>query len=228
MYKYSFTNTTGKKIQLDVYATLEDYSNAHNVFLQYAIAPGGKTELPLTPLKEYYLDWYSDDHTLNNWFNYEAPGVGGNVPIPIIRYTPPKTDAQIAITAGGLPDTARSIILNGNQHSSQWIAVLQYQGGTTISPPYVEALFRKNFTASIKTLDNNGDTAETSYVYTVTPSLSSGQITMWASLKENLQSKSIYSFLYDPTIPGLYMSRDTLYCQVIDGSGSRGYCFVRE
>jgi len=66
-------------------------------------------------MKDYYLDWYSEDYTENNWFNYQVTALGTNVPGPAIKYTPPKTSDQLTITTKA-PDTARSILMNGTRH----------------------------------------------------------------------------------------------------------------
>ncbi len=229
-YTYTVTNTTPKKIQFDIYQSQEDYNNGVQVFQQFSVEPGEAHEMDLTPLKEYYFDWYSDDLIIGNWKNASTSGLSYG---PGVKYSPAKQSENITISwASSYFDTSRSIILNGGHGSgSRWLAAQQYNTMTNalIGPaPYIEIILKKDFTAQINELAGNGDTVKYYYNYYQFFSTSIYKV-MTLSIRERISSVLIAGLNYTSN-PSLipHSTRDTLRSNYYNNTSERLFSFVRQ
>ncbi len=152
----NFVNRAPQEVTFDVYGSMADYMKGEAPVLRKVIAPNDKLLLPSSTLAEgktYYIDWYNEDHTLNNWFNDEyANGVTS------VAFTP-RAGARVYYTSDGTKSAAKNAFLNGSGTSTTWLAVdaFQYSNSTGFesvwnllpnAERYHTILVRKDFTAT--------------------------------------------------------------------------------
>jgi hypothetical protein len=148
---YSFTNESGKAVTLDVYDTEEDYNADTNYSLRYRIAAGATQQLVLKVAENYWLDWYSDDYSVNNWssaiINYAQAGSG-----PRVKLVVAAVDDHLSIWSNG--DTARSVLFEGRRGYCEWETKLLNVAKAKGTHRF---LFRKDFTALYTYTSATGD-----------------------------------------------------------------------
>lgn len=123
---FRFKNTLEQSVNIDIYATIEDYHNATNIFKKIQVTANGSYHLPLSSFekdKDYYLDWYTDDYKQGNWiYPIEIDTVYHYIPIRPLQNTSytiqPTMDFSIF----------RKALLNTTGSGTTWIAVAKTNG----------------------------------------------------------------------------------------------------
>lgn len=127
---FTFNNTTGRTIILDLYKTKSDYNNNKKLVQRLTIQNETNASLNLEPWKTYYIDWYSDDFALSNWQNNKLKGIA----FPELKFEADtaSTNINIAMPSDFDPSTYnRRLLLNGNKIEQLWKAVAFYKEGTS-------------------------------------------------------------------------------------------------
>lgn len=148
---YSFTNETSKAVTLDIYERREDYNADSNVTQRFQIPAGATQQVVFKVAKDYWLDWYSDDYSVNNWSSaitaYTQAGAG-----PGVKLRAAAVDDHLPIWSNG--DTARSVLFGGRPGIGAWetklVNVAQAKGTHRFQ-------FRKDFSALYTYTAPNGD-----------------------------------------------------------------------
>ena len=143
---YTFTNQTGSRITFDLYSDERDYYQNENRLQQYVIDAGASQNMVLDVARTYWVDWYSADYRYNNWANIFS------VADPAPKLQVAMVDDKRSIRAT-VPDTLRSVMLNGSGASSAW------KGTVTNSAPINgthEFIFSKDFSGKYTYTDMNG------------------------------------------------------------------------
>src|SRR5690606_11473081 len=90
-----------------------DYGRETNRLERHVLEPGAAQAITLEVGKGYWIDWYGDGHTYNNWESQYSGAHPAAELLPVAE-----TDDARPITVN-LPDTTRSVMLNGGT-SSAW------------------------------------------------------------------------------------------------------------
>jgi|GEM_PF-1252878 len=172
-FNYTFQNTTGKAIHVDVYGSFSDYmNNANPVATGVANANGNlvvrsstlHTDVP------YYADWYSDDYTYTNWVSREDLYTAFN----------PRFTASVQTNLMKLEsemDYARLLCLHGNATSTTWLATdgfsYVYSNGGSDSvlwnnlpqnDKFFQIVFHKDFTMTFSYIAPDGQRADVTLI----------------------------------------------------------------
>src|SRR5579875_1075687 len=70
-FYYTFENLSDKPVNVDIYASQQDYYNGTNKLASGRADVRGYAVFPLSDFdttKKYYADWYSDDYLYTNWY----------------------------------------------------------------------------------------------------------------------------------------------------------------
>jgi hypothetical protein len=151
----SFVNQTNRQITLDLYENKQDYNNEVNRIQRARMAPGEKQQMILEVGKEYWLDWYSDGYTYNNWIN--SLGFNGQ--------TQPKFKAAAVddtrLLTATMKDTIRSIVLDGHI-ATRWVGFATNAGSLNGRHEFV---FRKDKTGTYTFNPTGGETQTQDFTY---------------------------------------------------------------
>ena len=121
-YDYTYQNSTSKRIHVDIYKTMDDYTSNTNKYISGVAEPGGKFVVPSTKFVAgvpYFVDWYTEDYTYTNWV-HGINTYGAFTPI----LNP--TDQLNLDKLETVTDYARLMCLNGNGAGTKWRAVDGY------------------------------------------------------------------------------------------------------
>lgn len=226
----TFTNTTPKKMNVDIYGSLDDYNTNNNPVVKTQVPANGEAVVPgLEEGHAYLVDWYSDGYTYNNWWQ---PGTRNrsdmaNILIPSssktsfkIEYNPIDSDAS------------RIILLNGDQYSSHWIAVNAYNvNGKNIwdslgaNARYRELTVRKDFSVTYKTKNTSGNMVSETATYTIKTSRYYGGVACSIPRSDTAESISFFGQLYNKIPWDIYTSKDTI-ALAVTYKGSYSYNFL--
>ena len=113
--QYVFRNTGNQAITLDLYGAKADYGTNTNMLERFVLSPGGVGKTRLLVGKTYWVDWYSDDYSLNNM----SRRLGITLPWPEL-VTADAEEMAIDIVYHSFRDTTRSVLFNGSGISSTW------------------------------------------------------------------------------------------------------------
>ncbi len=154
---YSFTNQTDRRITLDLYASHADYARDTNRQSSYTVEAGARREITLDIGRTYWIDWYSDAYTLNNWVStiFQDREI-----TPANTITIAAEADHFNFNASG-SDTSRSVLINGNGISSTWTGAVTH---TSSHDGAVSFSFFKDFTVQYKYMPASG--AETVRTFT--------------------------------------------------------------
>ena len=120
-YDYTFENLADKNVNIDIYASEDDYFNNQNIIASGTAKVRGYYIVPLSKFQTghiYYVDIYSDDFLYNNWF-------WSNVTLRD-TFLPSQSDYDYTIQHTQYADPSRSIWLNGKGPSTTWKAFNAY------------------------------------------------------------------------------------------------------
>ncbi len=125
----TIVNRATEELTFDVYSSMAAYASGQSPVLRKVLPPSDKLLLPLSTLtagNTYYIDWYNEDNTLNNWFNDAYPNT-----ITTVAFTP-NAGSNTYYTSGDTRSGAKNVFLNGNGTSTGWIAIdaFQYSNST--------------------------------------------------------------------------------------------------
>jgi hypothetical protein len=150
---YSFVNPFTVPVRLDIYGSRYDYGHNSNRIAQYILPPKTSTRVALSQLTTYWLDWYSNDYSLNNWATVSPDTSVRRQPLPL----PPLTTSTVddTITLFAQPDTSRSVMFPGTDTVSYWKMGLT--DDTSLHGTY-EATFRKAFELTLILHKDDGST----------------------------------------------------------------------
>lgn len=111
-----FVNQHNESIFVRVYDGLENYVNSGEPVWETQLGPLDKVHVSPEDLptgKTYYIDWFSEDYTLHNWYNSQDL-------YPQIR---PEPGANSFDISRDLKGAARLTFLNGSGKTTRWKAV---------------------------------------------------------------------------------------------------------
>lgn len=120
----TFVNRANEEITFDVYGSMDAYSKGQSPVLRKVLPPNDKLLLPASTLNDgstYYIDWYNEDNTLNNWYNDAYPN-----DVTTVAFTP-KAGNHTYYTSDATTGPGKNIFLNGNGTATTWLAIDAYQ-----------------------------------------------------------------------------------------------------
>lgn len=215
---YTFINRTGEKINLDMYGSKADYEADTNRLAHYIIMPDSSRKMVLEMGKTYWMDWYSDDYSVNNWqvwWSNPKPGAELNVA---------DVDQQITMHIDD-PDTVRSVLLNGST-STLWSGIVAR--GDSFDGTH-SFLFKKDYQGIYKLDAPNGTHLETAFRYIVNgvnqEGLKTGRFTLYL---RDMQGISLFgvSCHMNGWLPST--GRDSLLIEPLDGYPSHMFNVRRQ
>ena len=152
---YKFTNQTGRRVTFDLYPSKADYGNNTNRLQQLIFEPGSSHQLKLKVGESYWVDWYSDGYTFNNW-DMSSTNLSFKPELKIADVDDSRT------LNATYQDTTRSIMLNGGELSTSWRGVVT--GGTNQDGTHVFT-FKKDFTGIHTFTNTSGQTLTEQFTY---------------------------------------------------------------
>ncbi len=149
-----FVNQNEVPIHLRVYGSFEDYVHAGPPVWETRMEPLGKVQVPAASLptgKTYYIDWFSEDYSIHNWFNSQGL-------FPTIHPNPTENFYDLSRNLRG---PARLTFLHGSGNASRWRAVdkllfssslgfVSYWDSATVMDKNRIVDVRKDFTATYR------------------------------------------------------------------------------
>ncbi len=207
---YTFSNKTTRSITLDFYSSKADYNQNSNRLSRDELEPGDDLLLTLDVGHPYYLDWYSDYYTVNNWtVESLADASAGPFPQPELKTATGRQQINIQEQRN---DTARSVLI-GNGYQSVWQG--EYPSNSAVKGIHT-FLFRKDFTGR-HVFEQNGDTVYSEDItYRVLGA--DRQFRMRISNKTDFVRTVAFE-----AVPYHTLSRDTLLVVSQDDAGSPVY-----
>lgn len=173
--QFSLTDANGPftPINFAIYTTAADYASNTNAYITGKTdAATGKYLIPASQLeqgREYYIDWYSDDYTINNW-SYR---LGAQEPLTgkIFTYTGNYLSFGVSYLGEASDDQARKTYLNGNDAETNWKAVgltLDEASWNTLPEyqKYVRLKIRKDGTGVFVRKNQSGTDLITPFTFT--------------------------------------------------------------
>ncbi len=174
----TFTNQVNQEVVLTIYPSMDDYSNATNATLRKVIGANDKLILPGSTFangQTYYMDWHTNDLTINNWFNDNYPQPGTQVAIK------PVAGNNSYYTNPAYKGISRITFLATDDKLSRWHAIDAYL--YSLSTGYVsqwssmsdlekfrELTIHKNFTADYSYKNAPGNPTTDIIAFKVMPS----------------------------------------------------------
>lgn len=179
---FAFVNTLNESVNVVIYKTPNDYNNNTNVLMQgVAAANGTYVAEKLKVDTTYYVDWYTNDFSYNNWYNQS-----GSIDSYLTTvFMPNISGGSMQLKQSYGPDLSRLVCLDGNGTQSTWMATGAFQGSAldtnywyTLPPnkQYINIVFKKNFSVLFSFKDGNGNI--------IVDSLSLGGMTHGDSLQQ--------------------------------------------
>ncbi|RYE26486.1 MAG: hypothetical protein EOP51_00015 [Sphingobacteriales bacterium] len=125
----TFVNRATEEVTMDIYASYPDYASGQTPMLRKVLPANDKLLLPASTFTmgtTYYIDWYNEDYSLNNWFSDELPNG-----VTTVAYTP-RSNNLAYYTSGDTKSGAKNVFLNGNGSGTTWnvIDAFQYSQST--------------------------------------------------------------------------------------------------
>jgi hypothetical protein len=154
---YAFTNQTGRRITFDLYPSKADYGKNTNRLERLVFEPNSTQKLKLKVGESYWVDWYSDGYSMNNW---DLTSNNSSIR-PELKVADVDDSRTISAT---YQDTMRSIMLNGGGTSSTWKGVVA--NGSTVDGTH-EFVFQKDFTGTHSYTNSAGQTTFEQFTYRI-------------------------------------------------------------
>ncbi|RYD55800.1 MAG: hypothetical protein EOP56_14650 [Sphingobacteriales bacterium] len=163
----TFVNRIGEPVTLNVYGSIDDYKNNSNVYLTQTIAASDKIivgEGKLKPGQTYFMDWYTENYTINNWFNERFNDANAERDYAQIKPTPGNSTYFTDPLYKGL---ARGVYLENTKSQTEWNAVDYYAESAALGfeskwstlpeyKKYKKIIVRKDFIAEYEYKDSLG------------------------------------------------------------------------
>jgi len=124
---YTFENLADKQVNVDIYASQDDYLNNKNLVAHGVAKVRGYYIVPLSSFQNghlYYVDIYSDDYLYNNWF-------WTNVTLRD-TFLPSQSDYDYTILHTQYSDPSRLIWINGAGPTTTWKAFNAYTYSSSV------------------------------------------------------------------------------------------------
>lgn len=136
---FTLKNQLNSPVKIDIYPGEENYKLGTNAVYDIKLESGASTTIPSGMLikgNSYYVDWYTDDYKVTNWWkekeNDESDGA--------IIFNTAKTNTYIIdVVQQHRNNPFRSILINDNQPETKWVSS---NGEATF-------IFRKDFSVRV-------------------------------------------------------------------------------
>jgi len=219
-----FSNTISEELNLRIYNSLQDYYNNANIIQKGVIPANGQLQMPNMQVgKTYYLEWYSDDYTYSNWYNYYRKTDSSTITPTLIGNDTFTINLQNTIHCFN-----RLLSLNDSGTSSTWKAiggvsnfVVDPWDSLTENERYRVLVLRKDFSATYYHKDGLGNIIADSliqYTYKNTPD-SEGVLMLHNLSRPSIAGTDEIDYMpgYSLPIGSGYMTKDTVFA-ILDSS----------
>lgn len=218
---YTFINTAGRRIFFDIYPSQTDYLHGTNRSQQLVMDPGDQQQLSLDAFTTIWVDWYSQDYSLNNWA--DSLNIDRASPRPGVSIA---AQDDVYNIGRSFPDTTRSVFLNKTGFSSDWQVTItnnpQYNGTHHFT-------LRKDFSCTYTFTNSSGVVMQSEFHFVIVQiGHLSGGVTYSIRINVLNSQQAVTHYLICNLANGSSprTGRDSLALQFVSNGSASSYYFV--